>query len=119
MTCLEFLQQEWDAGEEAASSRNGYPQSTTHSILFLPPIPFFLPWIVVSEYRACLQQRMKSSQEEGTFQSPPSPNAGGKGVLSDCTPAPTPTEVSIPHRQGRVCCGQVLAPSYYRLVHCT
>lgn len=87
--------------EEAASSRNGYPQSTPHSLLFLPPIPLFLPWVVVSEYRACLQRRMKSSQEEGTFQSPPSPDAGGKGVLPDCTPTPTPTEVSVPHRQGR------------------
>lgn len=105
--------------EAASSSRNGYPQSTTHFILLLPLIPLFLPWVVVSEYRACLQRRMKSSQEEGTFQSPPSPDAGGKGVLPDCTPTPTPTEVSVPHRQGRACCGQVPAPSCYQLVHST
>ncbi|XP_023610627.1 protrudin isoform X3 [Myotis lucifugus] len=64
-----------------------------NSTLFLGNVEFFR---VVSEYRACLQRRMKSSQEEGTFQSPPSPDAGGKGVLPDCTPAPTPTEDLTP-----------------------
>ncbi|XP_036192306.1 protrudin isoform X1 [Myotis myotis] len=64
-----------------------------NSTLFLGNVEFFR---VVSEYRACLQRRMKSSQEEGTFQSPPSPDAGGKGVLPDCTPTPTPTEDLTP-----------------------
>nr|KAF6323041.1 zinc finger FYVE-type containing 27 [Pipistrellus kuhlii] len=64
-----------------------------NSTLFLGNVEFFR---VVSEYRACLQRRMKTSQEEGTFQSPPSPEAGGKGVLPVCTPAPTPTEDLTP-----------------------
>lgn len=104
--------------EDAASCKSGYPQSATHSILFLPPTLPSLPWVVVSEYRASLQRRMHPSQEDGAFQSPPPPpGAGGKGVLLDCTPAPTPTEVSAPHHQSRACCGQVLGPSCYKLVH--
>ncbi|KAF6112374.1 zinc finger FYVE-type containing 27 [Phyllostomus discolor] len=60
-----------------------------NSTLFLGNVEFFR---VVSEYRASLQRRMQPTQEEGAFQSPPPPDAGEKGVLLDCTPAPTPTE---------------------------
>lgn len=65
-----------------------------NSTLFLGNVEFFR---VVSEYRASLQRRMHSSQEDGAFQSPPpAPGAGGKGVLPDCTPATTPTEDLTP-----------------------
>ncbi|KAF6318098.1 zinc finger FYVE-type containing 27 [Rhinolophus ferrumequinum] len=65
-----------------------------NSTLFLGNVEFFR---VVSEYRASLQRRMHPSQEDGAFQSPPPPpGAGGKGVLLDCTPAPTPTEDLTP-----------------------
>ncbi|XP_045053404.1 protrudin isoform X5 [Desmodus rotundus] len=64
-----------------------------NSTLFLGNVEFFR---VVSEYRASLQRRMQPTQEEGAFQSPPPPDAGGKGVLLDCTPAPTPTEDLTP-----------------------
>ncbi|KAF6318095.1 zinc finger FYVE-type containing 27 [Rhinolophus ferrumequinum] len=58
---------------------------------------FYGALLVVSEYRASLQRRMHPSQEDGAFQSPPPPpGAGGKGVLLDCTPAPTPTEDLTP-----------------------
>ncbi|ELR52474.1 Zinc finger FYVE domain-containing protein 27 [Bos mutus] len=74
----------------------GYPQNTTHSILFLSSAPFSSPWAVVSEYRASLQRRMNPKQEESAFESPPPSDAGGKGALVDCTPAPTPTEDLTP-----------------------
>nr|KAF6459814.1 zinc finger FYVE-type containing 27 [Rousettus aegyptiacus] len=64
-----------------------------NSTLFLGNVEFFR---VVSEYRASLQRRLHPSQEEGAFQSPPPPDVGGKGVLPDCTPAPTPTEDLTP-----------------------
>uniref|UniRef100_A0A3Q2LP56 Protrudin n=1 Tax=Equus caballus TaxID=9796 RepID=A0A3Q2LP56_HORSE len=60
-----------------------------NSTLFLGNVEFFR---VVSEYRASLQRRMNPKQEECAFESPPPPDAGGKGALPDCTPAPTPTE---------------------------
>lgn len=103
--------------EEAAGCSGGYPQNTTHSILFLPPAPFSSPWAVVSEYRASLQWRMNPKQEESAFESPPPSDAGGKGALADCTPAPTPTEVSTPNRPGRVWCGRAAWPPYYQPVH--
>ncbi|XP_016075497.1 PREDICTED: protrudin isoform X2 [Miniopterus natalensis] len=64
-----------------------------NSTLFLGNVEFFR---VVSEYRASLQRRMQPSKEEGAFQSPVPSDAGGKGVLSDCTPSPTPTEDLTP-----------------------
>ncbi|XP_023375563.1 protrudin isoform X5 [Pteropus vampyrus] len=64
-----------------------------NSTLFLGNVEFFR---VVSEYRASLQRRLHPKQEEGAFQSPPPPDVGGKGVLPDCTPAPTPTEDLTP-----------------------
>uniref|UniRef100_A0A8C6EBK8 Protrudin n=1 Tax=Moschus moschiferus TaxID=68415 RepID=A0A8C6EBK8_MOSMO len=64
-----------------------------NSTLFLGNVEFFR---VVSEYRASLQQRMNPKQEESTFESPPPSDAGGKGALADCTPAPTPTEDLTP-----------------------
>ncbi|OWK07629.1 ZFYVE27, partial [Cervus elaphus hippelaphus] len=79
-----------------AGCSGGYPQNTTHSILFLPPAPFSSPWAVVSEYRASLQRRMNPKQEESAFESPPPSDAGEKGALADCTPAPTPTEDLTP-----------------------
>ena len=90
---------EWGAGGEGEASQlqqqwvppehhSCHPVSASHS--------FFLPWAVVSEYRASLQRRMNPKQEESAFESPSPPDAGGKGTLPDCTPAPTPTEVSAP-----------------------
>ena len=76
-------------------------------------LPHSFPWVVVSEYRASLQRRMQPTQEEGAFQSPPPPDAGGKGVLLDCTPAPTPTEVSTPTARAEP------APSCHQLVYTT
>nr|KAF6426003.1 zinc finger FYVE-type containing 27 [Molossus molossus] len=64
-----------------------------NSTLFLGNVEFFR---VVSEYRASLQRRMQPSQDEGAFQSPAPPDAGGKGILPDCTPVPTPTEDLTP-----------------------
>uniref|UniRef100_A0A5F5PHY4 Protrudin n=1 Tax=Equus caballus TaxID=9796 RepID=A0A5F5PHY4_HORSE len=64
-----------------------------NSTLFLGNVEFFR---VVSEYRASLQRRMNPKQEECAFESPPPPDAGGKGALPDCTPAPTPTEDLTP-----------------------
>uniref|UniRef100_A0A4X1UA76 Protrudin n=1 Tax=Sus scrofa TaxID=9823 RepID=A0A4X1UA76_PIG len=61
-----------------------------NSTLFLGNVEFFR---VVSEYRASLQRRMNPKQEESAFESPSPPDAGGKGTLPDCTPAPTPTEL--------------------------
>nr|XP_045363345.1 protrudin isoform X4 [Camelus bactrianus] len=60
-----------------------------NSTLFLGNVEFFR---VVSEYRASLQRRMNPKQEENAFESPPPPDAGGRGILPDCTPVPTPTE---------------------------
>ncbi|XP_065751020.1 protrudin isoform X7 [Phocoena phocoena] len=59
-----------------------------NSTLFLGNVEFFR---VVSEYRASLQRRMNPKQEESAFESPPPSDAGGKGALPDCTPAPAPT----------------------------
>ncbi|XP_007456289.1 PREDICTED: protrudin isoform X4 [Lipotes vexillifer] len=59
-----------------------------NSTLFLGNVEFFR---VVSEYRASLQRRMHPKQEESAFESPPPSDAGGKGALPDCTPAPAPT----------------------------
>ncbi|XP_070326093.1 protrudin isoform X8 [Odocoileus virginianus] len=64
-----------------------------NSTLFLGNVEFFR---VVSEYRASLQRRMNPKQEESAFESPPPSDAGGKGALGDCTPAPTPTEDLTP-----------------------
>lgn len=64
-----------------------------NSTLFLGNVEFFR---VVSEYRASLQRRMNPKQEESAFESPSPPDAGGKGTLPDCTPAPTPTEDLTP-----------------------
>ncbi|XP_005225587.1 protrudin isoform X1 [Bos indicus x Bos taurus] len=64
-----------------------------NSTLFLGNVEFFR---VVSEYRASLQRRMNPKQEESAFESPPPSDAGGKGALVDCTPAPTPTEDLTP-----------------------
>uniref|UniRef100_A0A8C4LMS9 Protrudin n=1 Tax=Equus asinus TaxID=9793 RepID=A0A8C4LMS9_EQUAS len=64
-----------------------------NSTLFLGNVEFFR---VVAEYRASLQRRMNPKQEECAFESPPPPDAGGKGALPDCTPAPTPTEDLTP-----------------------
>lgn len=64
-----------------------------NSTLFLGNVEFFR---VVSEYRASLQWRMNPKQEESAFESPPPSDAGGKGALADCTPAPTPTEDLTP-----------------------
>uniref|UniRef100_A0A8C3WLJ8 Protrudin n=1 Tax=Catagonus wagneri TaxID=51154 RepID=A0A8C3WLJ8_9CETA len=64
-----------------------------NSTLFLGNVEFFR---VVSEYRASLQRRVNPKQEEDAFESPPPPDAGGKGELPDCTPAPTPTEDLTP-----------------------
>uniref|UniRef100_A0A8D1GQV4 Protrudin n=1 Tax=Sus scrofa TaxID=9823 RepID=A0A8D1GQV4_PIG len=64
-----------------------------NSMLFLGNVEFFR---VVSEYRASLQRRMNPKQEESAFESPSPPDAGGKGTLPDCTPAPTPTEDLTP-----------------------
>uniref|UniRef100_A0A8C2PCP9 Protrudin n=1 Tax=Capra hircus TaxID=9925 RepID=A0A8C2PCP9_CAPHI len=76
-----------------------------NSTLFLGNVEFFR---VVSEYRASLQRRMNPKQEESAFESPPPSDAGGKGALADCTPAPTPTEqrrprhrVAVRSRRGR------------------
>ncbi|XP_005407694.1 PREDICTED: protrudin isoform X3 [Chinchilla lanigera] len=60
-----------------------------NSTLFLGNVEFFR---VVSEYRASLQQRMNTKQEECTLENPLLLDAGGKGALLDSTPAPTPTE---------------------------
>ncbi|XP_004838672.1 protrudin isoform X10 [Heterocephalus glaber] len=60
-----------------------------NSTLFLGNVEFFR---VVSEYRASLQRRMNTKQEECTFESPLLLDAEGKGALLDSTPAPTPTE---------------------------
>uniref|UniRef100_A0A8C0E4F6 Protrudin n=1 Tax=Balaenoptera musculus TaxID=9771 RepID=A0A8C0E4F6_BALMU len=59
-----------------------------NSTLFLGNVEFFR---VVSEYRASLQRRMNPKQEESAFESLPLLDAGGKGALPDCTPAPAPT----------------------------
>nr|XP_031317399.1 protrudin isoform X1 [Camelus dromedarius] len=64
-----------------------------NSTLFLGNVEFFR---VVSEYRASLQRRMNPKQEENAFESPPPPDAGGRGILTDCTPVPTPTEDLTP-----------------------
>ncbi|XP_021108828.1 protrudin isoform X6 [Heterocephalus glaber] len=61
-----------------------------NSTLFLGNVEFFR---VVSEYRASLQRRMNTKQEECTFESPLLLDAEGKGALLDSTPAPTPTEL--------------------------
>lgn len=89
-------------------------ESATYSILFLPPTPLSAPWVVVSEYRASLQQRMNPKQEQCTFESLPPPDAGGKGALPDYTPEPTPTPTEV-----RACFGQVAGPSQYQCVHTT
>ncbi|XP_021108830.1 protrudin isoform X11 [Heterocephalus glaber] len=64
-----------------------------NSTLFLGNVEFFR---VVSEYRASLQRRMNTKQEECTFESPLLLDAEGKGALLDSTPAPTPTEDLTP-----------------------
>ncbi|XP_005407693.1 PREDICTED: protrudin isoform X2 [Chinchilla lanigera] len=64
-----------------------------NSTLFLGNVEFFR---VVSEYRASLQQRMNTKQEECTLENPLLLDAGGKGALLDSTPAPTPTEDLTP-----------------------
>ena len=125
MTCSELGGRLFPAAESGCWRRrpagysSGYPQSTAHSILILPPTLFSLLWVVVSEYRASLQRRMNPKQEESAFESPPPLDAGGKGALPDCTPAPapTPTEVSAPNHPGRACCGQAAQPPCYQLVH--
>ncbi|XP_075866000.1 protrudin isoform X6 [Microcebus murinus] len=60
-----------------------------NSTLFLGNVEFFR---VVSEYRASLQRRLNPKQEEHASDSPPPPDAGGKGAALDSTPALTPTE---------------------------
>ncbi|XP_073760456.1 protrudin isoform X3 [Callorhinus ursinus] len=52
--------------------------------------------LVVSEYRVCLQRRLKPRQKDSVFESPSLLEAGGKSALPDCTPAPTPTEDLTP-----------------------
>ncbi|KAM5271473.1 protrudin isoform 13-T13 [Ctenodactylus gundi] len=64
-----------------------------NSTLFLGNVEFFR---VVSEYRASLQRRMNPKWEEHSFESLPPPDAGGKSVLLESTPAPTPTEDLTP-----------------------
>lgn len=93
-----FLQLRAGWCKRPATCRRGDPQSTTHSILFMPPT-LFLPWAVVSEYRARLQQRLNPKQKDSVFESPALLEAGEKCAVRDCTPAPTPTEVSTPHQR--------------------
>lgn len=107
---------EWGVRGRGSQMQKWVTRNATHSILFLPPTPLSSPWIVVSEYRASLQRRLHPNQEEGAFQSPPPSDVGGKSVLPDCTPAPTPTEVSIPHLQGRACYKHLPGSSFYQLV---
>uniref|UniRef100_A0A8C5VAQ6 Protrudin n=1 Tax=Microcebus murinus TaxID=30608 RepID=A0A8C5VAQ6_MICMU len=64
-----------------------------NSTLFLGNVEFFR---VVSEYRASLQRRLNPKQEEHASDSPPPPDAGGKGAALDSTPALTPTEDLTP-----------------------
>lgn len=64
-----------------------------NSTLFLGNGEFFR---VVSEYRACLQRRMSPKQEECACEGPALQDAGGRAVVLDSTPAPTPTEDLTP-----------------------
>lgn len=66
-----------------------------------PPALFFIPLAVVSEYRACLQRRMSPKQEECVCEGSALQDAGGRAVVLDSTPAPTPTEVSACLTTGR------------------
>ncbi|XP_063120750.1 protrudin isoform X6 [Rattus norvegicus] len=61
-----------------------------------PPALFFIPLAVVSEYRACLQRRMSPKQEECVCEGSALQDAGGRAVVLDSTPAPTPTEDLTP-----------------------
>ncbi|XP_034364535.1 protrudin isoform X2 [Arvicanthis niloticus] len=63
-----------------------------NSTLFLGNGEFFR---VVSEYRACLRRRMNPRQEEHS-ESSALQDAGGRAVVLDSTPAPTPTEDLTP-----------------------
>ncbi|XP_063120747.1 protrudin isoform X4 [Rattus norvegicus] len=64
-----------------------------NSTLFLGNGEFFR---VVSEYRACLQRRMSPKQEECVCEGSALQDAGGRAVVLDSTPAPTPTEDLTP-----------------------
>lgn len=64
-----------------------------NSTLFLGNGEFFR---VVSEYRACLQRRMSPKQEECACEGSALQDAGGRAVVLDSTPAPTPTEDLTP-----------------------